>query len=131
MGKVVGIGGFFWKCADPAATRAWYERVLGMEAESYGGFHLHHAESAARHGAQAMTVFTPFAAETTYFAPSAAPFMVNLMVDDLDAVLERVAEAGVEQVQPREDNEYGGFAWIVDPDGRKLELWQPPAAPPS
>jgi predicted enzyme related to lactoylglutathione lyase len=65
---------------------------------------------------------------TDYFEPSGLPFMLNLMVDDLDGVLARVAEAGVEEVQERQDYEYGRFAWIMDPDGRKLELWEPPGA---
>ncbi|MBF9031867.1 VOC family protein [Rhodobacterales bacterium HKCCE3408] len=127
MAKVLGIGGVFLKCADPAATRTWYERVLGMKAEDYGGFHFHHAESAAIHGPGAMTIFSGFEARTDYFDPSELPFMLNLMVDDLDAILAHAEAAGVSQVQPREDLEYGCFAWIMDPDGRKLELWQPPA----
>ncbi|MEM9319215.1 MAG: VOC family protein [Pseudomonadota bacterium] len=126
MGKVLGVGGVFFKCADSKATGEWYSRVLGMNAEDYGGFHFHHSESSAAKGAGAMTIFSGFPADTTYFEPSATPVMINLMVDDLDAVLAIAAAAGVAPVQPGEDSEYGRFAWLMDPDGRKIELWQPP-----
>jgi predicted enzyme related to lactoylglutathione lyase len=127
MAKVVGIGGVFLKCADTEATKAWYSRVLGMVPEDYGGFHFAHAESASALGPGALTIFSGFASDTDYFQPSELPFMLNLMVDDLDGILERVAAEGVDQVKEREDLEYGRFAWIMDPDGRKLELWQPPS----
>ncbi|MEM6609890.1 MAG: VOC family protein [Pseudomonadota bacterium] len=126
MGNVLGIGGVFFKCADPEATKNWYIRVLGMTAEDYGGFHFSHAQSAEAKGPGALTVFSGFAGDTDYFSPSEAPFMFNLMVDDLDAVLAHAAAEGVEPVQPGVDEEYGRFAWIMDPDGRKVELWQPP-----
>ncbi|MEM9754478.1 MAG: VOC family protein [Pseudomonadota bacterium] len=126
MAKVLGVGGVFFKCADVAATKDWYERVLGMKAEDYGGFHFHHSESSGVHGPGAMTIFSGFEAKTDYFKPSELPFMINLMVDDLDAVLAQAEAAGVAQIQDRQDYDYGRFAWIMDPDGRKLELWQPP-----
>ncbi len=126
MGRILGIGGVFLKCENPAATREWYERVLGMRSEDYGGFHFAHGASAAAKGQGAMTIFSHFDQDTDYISPSDLPFMINLMVDDLDAVLAHAAAAGVEPVQPGEDLEYGRFAWIMDPDGRKLELWQPP-----
>lgn len=125
MAAVIGIGGIFLKCSDPAATSAWYERVLGLSQAAYGGFEFSHAASAARFPEGARTVFAPFGADSGYFAPSDLPFMLNLIVDDLDAVLERAAAEGARPVQPNEDHDYGRFAWIVDPDGRKVELWQP------
>jgi predicted enzyme related to lactoylglutathione lyase len=73
------------------------------------------------------TILTPFAADTDYFAPSAQPFMFNLMVDDLNAVLARAAAAGATVLEGRASGEQGDFAWIVDGDGNKVELWQPPA----
>jgi catechol 2,3-dioxygenase-like lactoylglutathione lyase family enzyme len=126
MAKVVGLGGLFLECRDVEATRDWYARVLGMEPDEHGGIAFRHEESAAAFGDGARTIFGPFAAGSGYFAPSDLPFMLNLIVDDLDGILARAAEAGVEQVQPREDYEYGRFAWIMDPDGRKVELWEPP-----
>lgn len=127
MGKVIGVGGVFLDCPNVEATKAWYTRVLGLEMDGPGGCHFLHSESAAAFGAGARTIFAPFAAEGEYFKPSTLPFMVNLIVDDLDAVLARCAAEGVEEVQPAEAHEYGRFAWIMDPDGRKLELWQPPS----
>ena len=129
MAKVIGLGGVFLHCADVEATKDWYSRVLGMEPNDFGGFHFMHGESAAAFGDGARTIYGIFAADTDYFEPSTLPFMLNLMVDDLDGVLARAADAGVDQVQDRQDYEYGRFAWIMDPDGRKLELWQPPDPP--
>ena len=126
MAKVLGIGGVFLSSADPAATHAWYARVLGMTPTDFGGFDFLHADSAARCPDGARTIFTAFDSGSDYFRPTDLPFMLNLIVDDLDAVLARARAEGVAEVQPRQDLEYGRFAWLMDPDGRKLELWQPP-----
>ncbi|MEQ8559044.1 MAG: VOC family protein [Henriciella sp.] len=99
MSNVIGVGGVFFLCKDETATKAWYRDVLGM--------------------------FAPFKAGSDYFKPSVETVMFNLIVDDLDAVLERIETAGVEQTQPSESHEYGRFAWVMDPDGRKVELWEP------
>jgi predicted enzyme related to lactoylglutathione lyase len=128
MAKVIGLGGVFLHCADVEATKAWYARVLGMEPNDFGGFHFMHGDSAAAFGDGARTIYGIFGADTDYFEPSHLPFMLNLMVDDLDGILARVAAEGVEEVQERQDYDYGRFAWIMDPDGRKLELWEPPRA---
>ncbi|MEJ6395328.1 VOC family protein [Gymnodinialimonas sp. 2305UL16-5] len=125
MGKVIGVGGVFFACADPGATKDWYVRVLGLEATDFGGFMFSHETSAETCGKGAMTIFAPFDAKADYFKPSDLPFMINLMVDDLDAVLTRCKDEGVDEVQPAESHEYGRFAWIMDPDERKIELWQP------
>lgn len=123
MASVIGLGGLFFKSADTDATRAWYARVLGLEFDVWGGLVFKPETAAAHPGAG--TVFSPFSADTEYFAPSDKEFMFNLMVDDLDAMLARCAEQGVEPVKvfPPEPN--GRFAHIMDPDGRKIELWQP------
>lgn len=130
MAQVLGVGGIFFACEDVDATRGWYERVLGMTAEAFGAFILPYTQATDRHGPAAVSVFTPFPRDADYFAPSDLPFMINLMVDDLDAMLARVDAEGVAQVKPREDSDYGAFAWIMDPDGRKIELWQPPSRLP-
>ena len=122
MARVTGVGGVFVKAKDPTATRAWYARVLGVEASEHG------AIFAAR--PEAMTVWNPFAADTAYFDSSAAPVMLNLTVDDLDGVLARVRAEGVE-VLGTQDDAYGRFAWLLDPDGIKLELWQAVADEPT
>lgn len=121
-GNVLGLGGLFFKSADPAACREWYGRVLGMAFEPWGLFFP--PDAAAAHPG-AGTVFAPFSADTGYFAPSAEPFMFNLMVDDLDAVLARCAEHDVQPVGPILDDANGRFAHILDPENRKIELWQP------
>lgn len=126
MGKVIGVGGIFFACQDTSVTGEWYVRVLGLEPEDFGGFAFIHSDSAKAFPEGARTIFAPFEAGSDYFAPSTQPFMVNLIVDDLDAVLSQCEAEGVVEVKPAEAHEYGRFAWIMDPDGRKIELWQPP-----
>jgi predicted enzyme related to lactoylglutathione lyase len=123
MAKVLGIGGVFFKARDPAALAAWYKDVLGMAFEDWGGAILRPDAMAAHAGAA--TVFSPFKADTDYFAPSSKDFMINLAVDDLDGVLARCAEHGVAPLKPVLDDANGRFAHIMDPDGNKIELWQP------
>ncbi|MEM1106628.1 MAG: VOC family protein [Pseudomonadota bacterium] len=129
MAKVLGIGGFFFRCKDPAATRDWYARVLGFEINDFGGVNFSQADAAGAFGPGAMTIWSPFDDDSDYFAPSSENHMVNFMVDDLTAMLAKCAAEGVAEVKPREDHPYGSFGWILDPDGRKLELWQPGAPP--
>ena len=121
--KVIGLGGLFFRSADPAALREWYGRVLGLEFADWGGVVFTPATAAAQPGAA--TVFSGFAADSDYFAPSTNEFMFNLMVDDLAAMLARCAEQGVTPVGPVLDEANGRFAHIIDPEGRKIELWQP------
>lgn len=123
MGHVIGLGGLFFKSPDPKAASEWYRRVLGVDFQDWGGA-LFLPQAAADHPGAA-TVFSPFAADTGYFAPSDSSFMVNLMVDDLAAVLERCAAEGVEPVGEVLDEANGRFAHVMDCDGRKVELWQP------
>jgi len=125
MAKVIGIGGIFMACADADATKAWYARVLGVVPDDHGGISFLHRDSAACLPDGARTIFAPFAEGSDYFAPSTQPFMLNLIVDDLDGVLAQAEAEGAAQVQPVEDHPYGRFGWIMDPDGRKLELWEP------
>ena len=121
--KVLGLGGLFFKSADTAAMREWYGRVLGLEFNEWGGLVFLPETAAAHPGAG--TVFSPFSADTDYFAPSDKEFMFNLMVDDLDGVLARCAEHGVTPVNTMLDEANGHFAHIMDPEGRKIELWEP------
>ena len=120
MAKVLGIGGVFFKAVDPKALSAWYARVLGMEIADWGG-------AVFPHPARGRTVWSPFKADTTYFDPSPHAFMVNLIVDDLDGVLARAKAEGVEPLGRQEDESQGRFAWILDPAGVKVELWEPAA----
>jgi catechol 2,3-dioxygenase-like lactoylglutathione lyase family enzyme len=123
MARVIGLGGLFFKSVDPDATRAWYTRVLGIAFDEWGGTVFTPDLAAAHPGSG--TVFSPFSADTGYFAPSDKEFMFNLMVDDLDGMLAQAAAAGVEPLEVMPDEFNGKFAHLVDPDGRKIELWEP------
>jgi catechol 2,3-dioxygenase-like lactoylglutathione lyase family enzyme len=127
MKRVTGLGGFFLKCKDPEASRAWYGRHLGIPFDpSYGGWSFEWRD-AAQPERKGTTAFTFFPANTGYLGSGPAPFMCNFRVDDLDALLAALASEGVRIDPKREDTEYGKFAWIYDPDGQKIELWEPPA----
>jgi len=124
MAKVTGLGGVFYKVADPAATQAWYQEKLGIGGD-WGAIFPWTGDR----GEDPYSLLSPFKSETDYFAPSAAGFMINLRVDDLDAFTAELAEKGVE-VLGRQDEDYGNFAWILDCDGIKVELWQQKGAAP-
>ena len=122
MAKAIGLGGIFFKSRDPVALSAWYAKHLGLPLEDWGGVRFD--EDAARPGS---TLWAPFAADTSYFAPSTQPYMINFRVDDLDALLAQLRGAGVTVDEHTDTNELGSFGWIMDPDGTRVELWQPPA----
>ena len=118
-----GIGGVFIRSADPEALYRWYERHLGLRRDGDTAVVLRWADD----GASGSTVFAIFPADTTYFGPGGQSFMVNIRVHDLDGLLARLAAEGV-TIDPRRENfPYGRFAWIVDLDGNRVELWEPPA----
>jgi predicted enzyme related to lactoylglutathione lyase len=125
MKRVTGIGGIFFRSKDPQATSAWYQKHLGVPAGDDGQtlFRWRDDERPERRG---MTVWAPFDTDTDYFGKSGQQCMINYCVDDLDALLEVLQREGVEIVSPREEHAYGKFAWIVDPDGNRIELWEPP-----
>jgi predicted enzyme related to lactoylglutathione lyase len=125
MQRVRGIGGIFFKAKDPKALAKWYADHLGVAVEEWGGARFVWKDEDPR--GDAATVWSPFSADTTYFAPSSASFMVNYRVDDLDAMLAQLRAAGAQVEDKVEDSEYGRFGWVVDPEGNKLELWQPPS----
>lgn len=124
MARVTGIGGVFFKARDPKALAAWYRTHLGMEITEWGGVAFRWADDPA--GAAGTTIWNPFAADTTYFAPGTASFMINYRVDDVHALVATLREAGCAVDDKVETSEYGTFGWVVDPEGNKLELWQPP-----
>ncbi|MBX2845183.1 MAG: VOC family protein [Saprospiraceae bacterium] len=123
-GKVTGLGGIFFKCTDIEKQRAWYTQHLGIETQSWGGgiFKWHTLEDKET---VATTTWGPFKADTEYFNPSNKEYMFNYRVDDLDALLAKLKAAGVEIVGEVEEYEYGKFGWIMDPEGNKIELWEP------
>lgn len=121
-GKVTGIGGVFVKSKDTDALVKWYREVLGFPFDGHGSsFLMREHENPEEEG---YNVWGPFKADTEYFEPSKKDFMINLRVQNLDALMERLLAAGIKEVKPRESHDYGKFAWIVDPDGTKLELWE-------
>ncbi|RVT47440.1 VOC family protein [Rubrivivax albus] len=125
MKRVTGIGGIFFKAKDPKALAEWYRKHLGLEVEEWGGvaFRWRTEENPTGTGS---TVWSPFKEDTTYFAPSSASFMVNYRVQDLHAVLAVLRAEGCAVDDKVEESEYGKFGWVLDPEGNKLELWQPP-----
>ena len=126
-GRIVGIGGVFFKTANRDQMREWYSKHLGL-ADKGGVVTLpwrEHDDPQKEH----VTVWTIFPASTGYI-PATQPFMVNYIVDDLDALLDRLKQEGVKIDAKRMNESYGRFAWIYDLDGNKIELWQPPSAKP-
>ena len=122
-GRILGIGGIFFKSANPQQMREWYGKHLGL-ADKGGGVMMPWREK-DNPEKDHVTVWTVFPEHTKYFEPSQAAFMVNYIVDDLDALLERLQKEGVKIDPKRQNEDYGRFAWIYDPDGNKIELWQP------
>ena len=118
MARVTGLGGIFYRSRDIEASRRWYAEVLGLSGE--WGIHFRWADDG---GEDPFSLLSPFASDSGYFAPSEQPFMINLRVDDLDAML-RALEARNVPVLGTQFANYGKFAWIMDPDGIKVELWQ-------
>lgn len=121
-GHVTGIGGIFVKSRDPQALAAWYRDNLGITLEPWGGAALRY--DAPHHPPAA--IWSAFPATTTYLEPSTREFMINFAVDDLDAIVVRLKANGI-AILKRDKDTNGSFAWIVDPDGTKIELWEPTA----
>ncbi len=123
MKRVTGIGGIFFTARDPVTLRAWYQKHLGIDVQAWGGtgFSWSDADGKPAGG----TTIWSIGGDSGYFAPSTAPFMINYRVADLHTLVATLADEGVEVLKV-EDSEYGLFAWVMDPEGNKVELWQPP-----
>jgi predicted enzyme related to lactoylglutathione lyase len=126
MRRVTGIGGIFFHAKDPASLQAWYRQHLGIDVQPWGGAVFTWADAAGQ-PMKGSTTWSIGAADGGYFAPSQAPFMINYRVDDLDALLAALREEGCNVLDKTENCEYGRFGWVLDPEGNKVELWQPPA----
>jgi predicted enzyme related to lactoylglutathione lyase len=126
MKRVTGIGGIFFKSKDPAALKEWYRRHLDIEPGAGGAVAFEWREK-DKPDEIGMTVWAPFREDTKYFEPSKASFMINYRVEDLAAVLAALRAEGVTVAEEPQDSEYGRFGWVMDPEGNRLELWQPPA----
>jgi predicted enzyme related to lactoylglutathione lyase len=125
MKRVTGIGGVFFKARDPRALAEWYRRHLGLAVEDWGGCAFRWAGD-DNPGGVGSTVWSPFPQDSGYFAPSQAPFMINYRVHDLHALLALLRSEGCEVDAKVEESDYGKFGWVMDPEGNRLELWQPP-----
>ncbi|MGE0713388.1 MAG: VOC family protein [Planctomycetota bacterium] len=125
MKRVTGLGGVFFKCQDKERTLAWYRDHLGIEPTAWGGVIFEWGGPGSEAG---QTVWSPFAADTNHFEPSSSELMLNYRVADLDALVTALRAEGVELVGEPISETHGKFAWVMDPDGRKVELWEPPAS---
>lgn len=126
MKRVIGIGGIFFKAQNPGVLRAWYKNHLGIDVQDWGGAVFTWADADGK----------PFAGTTVWnisdsgddkYAPGTAPFMVNYRVADLHALLATLRAEGCNVLDKVEDSEFGRFGWVIDPEGNKVELWEPPA----
>jgi predicted enzyme related to lactoylglutathione lyase len=124
MARITGIGGVFFKSRnDRAALAAWYQEHLGISLEDFGGAVLRWPDDKAED--KGLTVWHVAEKESQWFSPSDSPFMINYRVDDLGEMIAQLRAGGVEIIQGPESHENGRFAWIMDPEGNKVELWEP------
>lgn len=123
MKRVTGIGGIFIAAKDPAALRAWYKAHLGIDVQEWGGAAFSWSDDSGK-PVGGTTIWS--AGDGSYFAPSTAPFMVNYRVADLHALLAALRAEGCPVLDKVDESEYGKFGWVMDPEGNKIELWEPP-----
>ena len=129
MKRVTGIGGVFFKSNHPEKLREWHRVHLEIEVEKEGAamFKWRKLDDPER---ESCTVWSPFPSDTNYFAPSEKPFMINFRVADLDALLAKLRQEGVKVDERTDKSEFGYFGWLMDPEGNRIELWEPPEASP-
>ena len=125
MTRVTGIGGIFFKARDPKALQAWYKEHLGIDVQEWGGAAFRWTDADGRPVA-GTTAWSINPIDSDYFAPGTAPFMVNYRVADLPALLTLLRNEGCTVVDKLDESEYGKFGWVIDPEGNKVELWEPP-----
>jgi predicted enzyme related to lactoylglutathione lyase len=116
-GKILGLGGVFFKVDDIEAYRGWWSTHMGVDVKDWGSFEW-------RSDGAGFTMMSPFKADSDYFTPSQAGFMINLRVEDVPALIARAKAGGAEIIGDVEDTDYGIFGWFIDPAGLKIELWQ-------
>lgn len=126
MKRVTGIGGIFFNAKDPVALRAWYQEHLGIDVQTWGGAAFTWAD-AAGNPTKGTTIWSIGASNGKQFAPSTSTFMINYRVEDLAGLLQALRKEGCNVLEKTDDSEFGKFGWVMDPEGNKVELWQPPA----
>jgi len=123
MRRVTGIGGIFFKCKDPGKVKEWYKINLGLPTNEYGAvFEWYQSADGTKKG---LTTWSPFRETTKYFEPSTKDFMINYRVENIKALVEELKKSGVTIVDTIQAVDYGKFVHILDPDGNKVELWEP------
>lgn len=125
MRRVTGIGGIFFTANNPIELRAWYKEHLGIDVQAWGGASFDWTDAAGK-PTMGTTAWSIGAADSELFAPGTSSFMVNYRVEDLDALLQALREEGCNVMERADDSDYGRFGWVIDPEGNKVELWQPP-----
>ena len=125
MKRVTGIGGIFFKAKDASALQAWYRQHLGIDVQVWGGAAFSWTDDDGKPVA-GTTAWSIGPQESDLFAPSSSSFMVNYRVQDLHALVKILREEGCDVMEKMDESEYGKFAWVIDPEGNKIELWQPP-----
>lgn len=125
MKRVTGLGGVFFKSEEPKKLREWYGKHLGLDINDWGSTFYWIDPNNPEAKEPASTVWSPFAKDTDYFNPSTKPFMLNYRVENLVELLKVLREEGVTVIDKIEELPYGKFGWIMDPEGNKIELWEP------
>jgi len=121
--KVTGIGGVFFKSKDPQKSKEWYAKHLGIQSDKYGhSFKWRDQNDASK---ECITQWSPMEEKTDYYEPSSSEFMINYRVENLEALLSELKKSNVQIVGKMQEYDYGKFAWILDLEGRKVELWEP------
>lgn len=126
MKRVTGIGGVFFKAKDAPALQAWYKRHLGIDVQPWGGAAFSWSDSAGG-PTRGTTIWSIGPSDGDQFAPSDASFMINYRVEDLSTLIATLKAEGCNVLDKTDDSEFGKFGWVIDPEGNKIELWQPPA----
>jgi predicted enzyme related to lactoylglutathione lyase len=125
MKRVTGIGGIFFKAKDAPALQAWYRRHLGIDVQAWGGTAFPWSDGEGK-PAGGSTIWSIASAQSGPFSPGSAMFMINYRVEDVHALVKVLREEGCNVLDKVDDSEYGKFGWVIDPEGNKIELWQPP-----
>ena len=123
MKRVTGIGGIFFEAQNPETLGAWYRDHLGLDVTDWGGAIFNWGGPGSEKGT---TIWSAFKSDTTYLEPGTASFMINFRVADLHALLAALRSEGCNVVDRTDESEQGKFGWVIDPEGNKVELWEPP-----